>query len=62
MRDDRKTEGARAFNRGVERDRCPHAPGTDAFKDWMAGWARQKTEFQARLHQEQQAVTYAKAS
>lgn len=62
MQGNRKLEGARAFNKGVERDRCPHAPGTDAFKDWMVGWKQQNAEFQTRLQLEHVAMRFAKAS
>lgn len=57
-----RIEGTRAFNRGVERDRCPHRPGTDAFKGWMAGWSNQNTEYRQRLQLEQTEMRYAKAS
>lgn len=62
MDGNRKVEGARAFNRGIERDRCPHAPGTPAFKEWIEGWKRQKAEFEKRLEHERDAMLLAKAS
>ena len=38
----RKIEGARAFNRGIERDRCPHAPGSASFKSGSKGGSIRK--------------------
>ena len=61
MDDNRRREGARAFNRGMERDQCPHAPGTPAFRSWVEGWKQQKAEFQLRLEYERSAVRVARA-
>ena len=58
----RRSEGARAFNRGIERDRCPHAPGSPSFKEWVNGWKHQKAEFEKRLEHERDAQRLAKAS
>ncbi|BDA83594.1 hypothetical protein Sa4125_11360 [Aureimonas sp. SA4125] len=62
MDSSRKNEGGRAFNRGIERDRCPHAPGSVPFKEWVEGWKHQKAEFEKRLEQERDALQMAKAS
>ncbi|WP_102958487.1 hypothetical protein [Mangrovicella endophytica] len=61
MDDLHRTEGARAFNRGIERDRCPHTPGSEAFKGWMAGWNHQKAEFAKRMEYEQMVMKLSKA-
>ena len=58
----RKLEGARAFNNGVERDRCPYAPGTISFQDWTDGWAQQKAEFEKRVQMERAEMRFRKAS
>ena len=62
MESNRRVEGCRAFNRGIERDRCPHAPGSASFKEWVEGWKLQKAEFEKRLVHEREAMHLARAS
>ena len=57
-----KIEGARAFNFGLERNRCPYAPGSALFREWVEGWKHQKAELEKRLEYERDALRLSKAS
>ncbi len=44
-------DGTAAFERGLSRTRCPHAPGTREHRLWSDGWsfAERQTDEEIRL-------------